>query len=808
MSHLSTMLAGARAGARWTTLLLACCVAALPALTQQPLETLLVGIDHRTVTSLDGDWHYLVNQPPAKSLYTVDGKVRDNGMPYAKPATPQPSAHFHLAPRMVTVPPITNRAMLEMLEGLCRYDAQWQDGQGAVIDPYLNREIQYATPYFAFGVGTLVQAGRAADLLPRGVAAMDHATRQIGAGHAAIPDEHGEFFLASLAEALPVYRALVPAKQWNLWRDRLRLPIAQLISDRTNNWRTYAMKGEWLRASQGLVSRPVAVAFIEHSWLQEQAERFAQAPTFLYHDRSSDPDTPSVALVGEGNLLSLVLEGYDGPSAPQIRRKVLDALSATLLMVDPSGQVAANGRTDDHVFVDTGLQLACSAAAILLLGDGDIRTAAEMERTAQLSFTGMQRWRRTDGPWVGKPGKRWDGSYSITKNQFDPALRVGYQSASQETNYTGALIYHLAEMYRLRHAQKARPATVLAPAEVGGYALELDSQFATAFANAGGLQVQFNLRGQTGETNGNWWTPLGVVRIARSGWDTRLGPSDGAQTATDAVSFAPEFLKNGKWTRLEQLPKKYQATWTVQTVNPAIVRATLEYRPVDGSGPSFRDRFVLTPDGMLSTVEPIGEAPASWAATLPLLVNDGQPLKPSVGGRLAETSYPAAGQGLADTESFLALDSDTRLDATASTVRSTYGDLLPVRLERTGDTQHTFVYPHDRTEPSASAVLASFRLTKDGFDSILGRVSANVYVGATFAGGTAKEVDIKGNGTISLRFNQQCGFVLRRRGGRVSALETDRDVEAELDGRTVHTRAYQPIYFDRDERISQPPVRR
>lgn len=49
------------------------------AYTQQPVRTLLVGVDHRTVTSLNGDWHYLVDQPPARGLYTLDGKVRDNG---------------------------------------------------------------------------------------------------------------------------------------------------------------------------------------------------------------------------------------------------------------------------------------------------------------------------------------------------------------------------------------------------------------------------------------------------------------------------------------------------------------------------------------------------------------------------------------------------------------------------------------------------------------------------------------------------------------------------------------------------------
>jgi beta-glucuronidase len=52
---------------------------AYPASAQQPLKTLLVGVDRRQVTSLDGPWHYLVDQPPFGSLYTSNGSVRDNG---------------------------------------------------------------------------------------------------------------------------------------------------------------------------------------------------------------------------------------------------------------------------------------------------------------------------------------------------------------------------------------------------------------------------------------------------------------------------------------------------------------------------------------------------------------------------------------------------------------------------------------------------------------------------------------------------------------------------------------------------------
>ena len=51
----------------------------LPVVAQRPLQTLLVGVDHRTTTSLNGDWHYLVDQPPARALYAPDGRVRENG---------------------------------------------------------------------------------------------------------------------------------------------------------------------------------------------------------------------------------------------------------------------------------------------------------------------------------------------------------------------------------------------------------------------------------------------------------------------------------------------------------------------------------------------------------------------------------------------------------------------------------------------------------------------------------------------------------------------------------------------------------
>ena len=65
------------------------------ALAQPPLRTLLVGVDHRSATSLNGPWHYLVDAPPARELYDRDGKIRDNG--YAQNTHPNITSGPHNA---------------------------------------------------------------------------------------------------------------------------------------------------------------------------------------------------------------------------------------------------------------------------------------------------------------------------------------------------------------------------------------------------------------------------------------------------------------------------------------------------------------------------------------------------------------------------------------------------------------------------------------------------------------------------------------------------------------------------------------
>src|SRR5262245_5834737 len=561
-----------------------------------------------------------------------------------------PRARWRLTARLWRPLATPRSAYLDAIEGVCRFTVKHQDQHGAVFDPFLKREHQYSTPYFAFAVGLLVSTGRAPDLLESGIKAMDHSTACFEQGREGIPDQHGEFFVPALTGALALYERHVPADKLRLWRERMRVPLDQVITARTriNNWRTYPMKGEWLRVKAGLADRRSALAFIKDSWLNAtQRERIADDLWNLYQDHSSDPESHAVEAVGRGNLLALIAEGYDGEMRQEIRKMVERGTLVSLLLQDPSGQCPPNGRTDDHVFNDVLYQLAFEVMAEMALKSGDKELAGQYRRAATLSFNSIARWRRTDAPWAG--------SYFVTKNHFDPAERVGYQQASNYGNYNGAVMLHLAEAYLARQTEiPEQPA----PVEIGGYAFATDPKFASAVANAGGMQLFADLRGDTQLVFDHYWSALGVVRFGRVGWDTRLGLSDGVRDAKTGrgVSFAPTWLEEGRWVRLADMPDRYQGVFRVEFAHPMLVRCAIEYRPLKGqTGPAFRHEFVLTPDGVLATLQ--APAGVTCGVTWPVLENDGAPLKVNLSPHIARTAYP---QGT-DEQNFIALQSGAKL---------------------------------------------------------------------------------------------------------------------------------------------------
>jgi hypothetical protein len=686
-----------------------------------------------------------------------------------------PNIQYHLTARPWHALNISGDAYLSKVEGIVREIAKFQNSSGAIIDPYAHREIQYSTPYFANAVGTLLSAGRAKDLLSAGVAAMNHATAQVAAGSSSIPEQQGEFFLAPLASAIPLYTPYVSAAQLQTWKTRMAKPVANVIMRQPHNWRTYAMKGEWLRAKNGYVNKVTAVSWIENSWINTQRSRLTNSSWNFYHDTSTDPDSWPYESVARSNLLAMIADGYSGASRNEILTLLKRGTQSSLLLQDPSGQIIAGGRSGNHTWNDILLANGYETMAEVVNNEGKSRLAGQYRHAAALAFQSAQRWIRSNG------------TYYVTKNHFDPSANVGYARYSFFTNYNGNMMFHMAENY-LRH--KSSITEQPAPNEIGGYTILTDSKFATAVANTGGMNMEVCLRGSTGVQYNRYWTSLGVVRFARPEWDSRLGPSDGIRDTLSklGVSFAPTFLENGKWITMASVPDRYEAFFTTQFTHPLLIRCQVVYKPKSGkTGPTFTNDFIIIPDGILSTLT---STSVNFGITWPILTFDGAThLNTSIMSNTASVSFP----GQTDQQNFIALNLTPNITTPDVVRRSSYGDLLPVRMVSGITNNVTFIYPRSSADPSAESVRKSYSRSGNDFTTVLGRVKGNTYVGRTSAGGVGTAIDINNDGRADVTFNASTGFVIQLETGKISKIETDRDAIAVIQGQTFNFKAYSPL---------------
>ena len=692
---------------------------------------------------------------------------------------------------------------LDAAEGMVRTMYQFQNTEGAIIDPYLNKEHQYTTPYYAFSVGALIHTGRAKDLINSGVIAMEKSLTDFSKGNEFIPEKHGEFYIAALAGAMEFYEPHVDAKRFEVWKKKVSTPIEKIWKGKSiglNNWRTYAMKGEWIRANRGFIDRQKTIDFIEDNWKNAtQYERIGLDKWNLYQDWSSDPQSLAVEAVGRGNLTSVVLEGYDGPSAQQMLDIMRKGGKTSMLLMSPTGQCPANGRTDNHVFNDILYQLIFEALAEDAVAQNNTYLAGQYRRSAMLAFQSIQRWKRNDD--------KWDGSFYITKNKYEPGERVGYQPASQWGHYTGAMMFHLAEAAL---ARKTNVKEVPAPTEIGGYTIQSDDRFSTFTANAGGMQVVINLRGASVPKYNKYWTPLGGIRFSKSNWDDRLGPSDGEANFIDdtfsqspmgikesfgtvfpysALTFGPAWIEKGNWIRLADKALTFRGNVVTEFVHPLLVKFRVTYATITGhSGPVFHQEFIITPDGVMTYLSSPQDVP--FGLTVPLLTNDGTELETKISGGIASTGYPGSG----DTQNFIGLNQDAVVAQDGDAIRSTYGDLLPVKFQSADKKQMVFIFPKSKPDPKAQEVKSSFTLTENGFSSVLGKVEGTMYIGRNSAGGFGDSLDLNEDGKPDLTFNKECGFIAQLKNGKIISVETDTTVDMTFNGKRYVTKPYVPIF--------------
>jgi Carbohydrate binding module (family 6) len=554
-----------------------------------------------------------------------------------------PDMRWHLTARPWTPVNQSKTELLDRVDAIVHAMALYQNSStGAIIDPYKAQEWQYSTPYFTFASATALSAGRASDLITNATLAMDRATYEVA--NNAVPQSHGEFVAAPIMKALRLFKAmyakgLYPAQITSAriatWNSRMSTTRATFIHSGLDiNWMTYASKGEWLRQQDGLITD--GTAWIETKWSEKQRSRFtrdketygASPYYYIYHDDTCDPETFAYNGGAAGNYLDMLENGYNGASATEMRDIVEHSTMADLLYMGASGEAPAGGRSGAHTWNDAVYGNSFEMMAEIAYRNGDLRKAGQFRRAAELAFKSAWRFQSESG---------W---FSVTKNHFHPSLAVNYASYSALTNYNGYMEIHSSEAYASRQSSITEVPT---PAEIGGYCVQLDSEYASTFLNAGGMQAQLCTRGTLTDDYSVRWHKLGIPRFSRAGWDSRLGPSDGAATwdLTQGVSFAPTFYEGGVWKNISTMPGRFIGSFTPEIVNPLLVRGVMTIAPQSGqTGPTFQMSITLTPSGaLIDTARTSGTQ--SFGVTWPLLTYDGQTkLVTSVASQTASTSFP------------------------------------------------------------------------------------------------------------------------------------------------------------------------
>src|SRR5262249_46021437 len=162
----------------------------------------------------------------------------------------------------------------------------------------------------------------------------------------------------------------------------------------------------------------------EDAWLNHgQAARVGPPDLRLYHDSDLEPQTYAYDAVARMNVEAVLAAGYAGASSGDMALFPVEGGATMAKPAHPTGQAAAGGppgqggaggRSGDHSGNAVVYGNLLERLAARHHGAGDEELAGRYRRAARLALRSIERWRRADG------------SYSVTKNHFDPALGVGY----------------------------------------------------------------------------------------------------------------------------------------------------------------------------------------------------------------------------------------------------------------------------------------------------------------------------------------------------------------------------------------------
>ena len=250
---------------------------------------------------------------------------------------------------------------------------------------------EHGFPRLAANIGVLVANGRVPGKRETFRRMMAICCREAAKGPMKI--EGNEFSVKELAIALvAVEKARVFDKAvTDAWRADLKRVDAKrcyrclprIGEDRAYNWCIFGCASEQARIATGAGGDPAHVEM----YVADQLRWFDENGMYR------DPDQPAVYdFVTRLQFMSLLHDGYDGPSRARLEEMLDRAAEPTLAMLSASGEIPYGGRSNQFLHNQTFYAAVCEWHAARCRARGDGAKAARFRRAARMAVDSLGEW--------------------------------------------------------------------------------------------------------------------------------------------------------------------------------------------------------------------------------------------------------------------------------------------------------------------------------------------------------------------------------------------------------------------------------
>lgn len=546
------------------------------------------------------------------------------------------------APLPAPLPTNTKPAYLTAIQGsvetfwACQDHNESSPSYGKIIDPYAGIEIQMSTPTWAFGAVTLLangvyNASVAPKLLADASLALDVALTALAFGQPhgdqGCAQGHCNFYTLPISLAIRQLIAsnlTTPAQvaKWAAVASSIEVTKSYTGPNgwTPGNWGVVALVGEYARYTLG-PAFGANLTWIDEG-LQQQWDSMRWTANGQYQDLSGCEGECSPLPYDHfprKQISVLLALGYNGPLTPSLVDYNRRGALVSLLLLSPRGELPTGGRSSQHQWNEAASCVTFEFWAKQYASEGNATYAAAFKRAAALSMLSLSRWKMpgtTPGPWF------------IVKNQFDPALRHGYESYSFFSQYNLVPTSMLSQALLVLDETVTQGAT---PAEVGGFSLSPD-EFHVVVANVGGLYAEVELFPDTPEHD-----TLGLTRVHSATTDSLVAMSAGfpllgnPQGVGAGAAWGPSadavsgFLGNTTYTNV--VSTIVSTSTPTDPTDPIVVNVSYAIVFAGGEPLNVTETYTIT-STRVSVTSQLGVAPTGaancLATSFPALLFDGR----------------------------------------------------------------------------------------------------------------------------------------------------------------------------------------